>query len=103
MSEAALVRLDPPYRELVERLLKLFGYKYLHYIDHYRDLNFGWFHAYANKDVASDTFLIWCKDEDGELFFKMADYEVLNCWRETVEKAVKTLRESMVLDDIADA
>lgn len=101
MSQTSEVRLPAPYQELVDRLLKLFGLQYFHWVNSYRKLDFSWFTAYVNKDVASETYLMWCIDNDGECFFKMADYELLNVWEPTVYKAIDTLRSQMVLDDVA--
>ena len=88
------IKLPPPYREFVDRLLKLFNLKNLHRVTGLRRLDFDWFTAYVSQDEPSETYIMWCKDASGDCFFKMADYSLLNVWDEQCERAVQTLRDS---------
>jgi uncharacterized protein (DUF1330 family) len=97
------IELPQPYGELVRRLLKLFGLDYLHRVKSHRTLQFSWFSAHVSTDMPSGTYLMWCYSDEEGMFFKMADYSLLNCWDEVAVRALETVKEGMVLDDLASS
>lgn len=89
--------------EFVKRLLRMFQLKDIYGIQQAEVFAFGRYKAFVGRDTPSGTSLLWCQDDTGTIFFKMADNCNLVYWDERVNQALITLRAVMLLDDLSDA